>query len=80
MNGHHVGESRGLQFHEALALFTKNAAYLTFQDHQRGTLLPNKRADLVLWNKGLSALQDPDEIRQLEPLMTIANGDFVFES
>lgn len=80
ITGHHVGESRGLQFHEALALFTKNAAYLTFQDHQRGSLSPNKRADLVLWNKELSALQDPDEIRQLEPLMTIANGDFVFES
>jgi predicted amidohydrolase YtcJ len=80
ITGHHVGESRGLQFHEALALFTKNAAYLTFQDHQRGSLSPNKRADLVLWNKELAVLQDPDEIRQLEPLMTIANGDFVFEA
>lgn len=73
-SGRTVGEGEGLALEEALALFTRQAAYLTFQETERGVITPGKRADLVLWDRDLSALESPEELLQARALLTLLDG------
>jgi predicted amidohydrolase YtcJ len=63
----------------ALRLFTRDAAYLQFEEHEKGTLSPGKRADLlVLSASPLAAL--PDRIADIRVLRTIAAGRVVHDA
>jgi predicted amidohydrolase YtcJ len=58
---------------QALRLFTRDAAYLQFEEHDKGTLAPGKRADLVLL--GANPLAVPaDEIAAIRVLRTVCGG------
>ncbi|MFM9068948.1 MAG: amidohydrolase family protein [Planctomycetota bacterium] len=58
---------------QALRFYTANNAYLTFLDHQLGSLEPGKLADFIVLDKDL--LECPvDEIRQTKVIATFLGG------
>ena len=63
---------------EALRMYTDEAARTTFEEMIKGSITPNKVADLIILNKDLSNLP-LDEIKDLEVEMTILNGEIVWE-
>lgn len=63
---------------EALRLFTCDAARLQFEEHEKGTLAPAKRADLVVLS-GNPLTVAPDHIADLRVLRTVAGGRVVYD-
>jgi predicted amidohydrolase YtcJ len=62
---------------EALRLFTSDAAWLQFEEHEKGTISPGKRADLVILDA--SPLAVPAErIREIQVQRTIVGGRDVY--
>jgi predicted amidohydrolase YtcJ len=74
----------GFQIHqalspaEALRLYTRDAAWLQFEEHQKGSLAPGKRADLVVLSEDPLAVA-PDRIADLRVLRTVAGGRVVHD-
>lgn len=63
---------------EAITLFTKGAAYASFEEGIKGSLEPGKLADLVIMSKDLFTVE-PKEILTTEALTTILGGAVVYE-
>ncbi len=63
---------------EAIGLFTKGAAYASFEEDVKGTLEPGKLADMVVLSKDLFTIA-PREILTTEVLVTILGGRIVFQ-
>lgn len=63
---------------EALHAYTSNAAWLGHAEGMVGSLEPGKKADIVLLNQDI--LGDPSSIPQARPLMTMLDGEVVFQS
>ncbi|HEX2695705.1 MAG TPA: amidohydrolase [Acidobacteriota bacterium] len=63
---------------EAIGLFTKGAAYASFEESVKGTLEPGKLADMVVLSKDLFTIA-PREILTTEALVTILGGRIVFQ-
>ena len=63
---------------EAVSLFTKGAAYASFEEDIKGSLEPGKLADLVVLSKDLFTIE-PKEILTTEALATILGGRVVYE-
>jgi hypothetical protein len=64
---------------EALRLYTRDAARLQFEEHEKGTLAPGKRADLVVLS-GSPLACAPDRIAELRVLRTVAGGRVVHDA
>jgi predicted amidohydrolase YtcJ len=64
---------------EALAAYTRDAAYAAFAERDLGTLEPGKLADLVVLDRDLAALPPP-EIRDARVLLTVIGGRVVYEA
>jgi predicted amidohydrolase YtcJ len=64
---------------EALRLFTRDAARLQFEEGEKGTLAPGKRADLAVLSDDPLAV-DPDRIHEIRVLRTVAAGRVVHDS
>jgi predicted amidohydrolase YtcJ len=62
---------------EALALYTKEAARLSFQETEIGDLAPGMSADLAVLSRNPLRVS-PDEIVDCEVLMTFVRGECVF--
>jgi len=67
----------GISRIDALQLFTKNAAFVTFEEESKGTISPGKLADLVILSGDPTRLP-PGEIKELEVEMTIIGGKAVW--
>jgi predicted amidohydrolase YtcJ len=63
---------------EAIGLFTKGAAYASFEEDIKGTLEPGKLADMVVLSKDLFAIP-PREILTTQAEVTILGGRIVFQ-
>lgn len=63
---------------EALAGYTRDAAYAEFQEHEKGQLKPGMLADLVLLSGDLEQTP-PEAITSLKPVLTVMDGRIVFE-
>ena len=64
-------ESLGVE--QALDLFTRSAAFAQFEEHEKGTLAPGKRADFVLLSANPLAVPS-DRIAAIEVVRTIRGG------
>lgn len=63
---------------EAVRSFTSWAAYGAFEEHQRGSLLPGRSADLVLLSH--DPLEVPESLLpEIKPLLTIVAGEIVYD-
>lgn len=62
---------------EALEIYTKNAAYISFEEDTKGTLEKGKYADFIVLSADLYAIP-PEEIWEIEVLSTIVGGKEVY--
>lgn len=58
---------------QALRLFTRDAAFAQFEEHEKGTLAPGKRADLVVLSDDPLRVE-PTQIAALRVLRTVCGG------
>lgn len=72
-----VGEQK-VTLDQALAAYTRDAAYAQFEDNLKGTIEPGKLADIVVLSQDLFAVK-PLEIRKTTPVLTIVGGKIVYE-
>jgi predicted amidohydrolase YtcJ len=63
---------------EALASYTRDAAYAAFNETSRGTLREGFLADFVLLDRNLTNIA-PEEIRDVRVVMTVVGGSVVFQ-
>ena len=64
---------------EAVALYTTNAARIQFEEGEKGTLAPGKRADLVVLS-GNPLTAPPDRIATLRVLRTVSGGRITYDA
>jgi predicted amidohydrolase YtcJ len=64
---------------EALGLFTHQAARLQFEEAEKGTLAPGKRADLVVLSANPLRVE-PERIRGIRVLRTVCGGRVAYGS
>lgn len=77
-SGRVQGSSERLSAIEALELYTRDAAYLTHAEHDRGTLEPGKFADLVVLAENPLEVA-PERISEIKVLRTVVGGATVYE-
>ena len=63
---------------EMLQSYTLNGAIANFREDEVGTIDVGKKADLVVLDKNLLEI-DPSEIADTRELMTVFNGEIVYE-
>ena len=68
-----------ISMHEALKAYTINNAYAAFEEEIRGSIKVGKLADIAVCDKNLMKI-DPEEILDMNVLMTIVDGKIVFEA
>lgn len=62
---------------EAIELFTSCAAYAVFQEDQRGTIEPGKRAHLTVYDRDLLAVPE-EELPKARLLFTVIDGEVLY--
>ena len=62
---------------QALRMWTLNAAYLSFDEKNKGSIEPGKLADLIVVSKDFLSCQ-VDEIKNIETLLTVVGGKVVY--
>jgi predicted amidohydrolase YtcJ len=61
---------------EALRLYSAAGAYLTFEEHRKGTLEPGKLADLAILSADYFSVP-ADEVKRIDALLTLVGGRVV---
>lgn len=82
LNGEPAGgwfPEQKISMHEALKAYTINNAYAAFEDHIRGSIKVGKLADITICDRNLMKI-NPEEVLEINVLMTIVDGRVVFES
>jgi len=64
---------------EALAMYTINAAYASFEEGIKGSITPGKLADMVVLSNNLLKAP-PEQIKDIQVEMTIIGGKLVWEA
>jgi predicted amidohydrolase YtcJ len=77
-SGHYYGVEERLSIAEAVVAYTRNGAYLTFEESEKGTLSAGKLADLVVLSDNLFEI-DVDRILDIEVDLTLLDGRIVYE-
>ena len=72
------GPDEALSIEEAIIGYTRNGAYVTFEEDLKGTIEPGKLADLVVLSDDLLTI-DPERILDVRVEKTILGGRVVFE-
>ena len=69
----HYVQGQSLSVQEALNLYTRNAAFLSFDEKERGSLEPGKVADMIVLNRNPLALK-PAELGSLKVERLLLGG------
>jgi predicted amidohydrolase YtcJ len=78
-SGLSCGESERITAQEVIYSYTAAGAYLTFDEHRKGTLETGKLADLVVTDIDPTTVDDePDKIMEMKVERTILGGKTVF--
>jgi predicted amidohydrolase YtcJ len=70
--GFHPGER--VTIDEALKMFGPGAAFAAFEEDERGTIAPGKRADLTVFTGDVTAME-PAQILRAQVSMTVVGGE-----
>jgi hypothetical protein len=67
-----------LTMHEAIKMYTWDAAYAVFDEDVRGSIKPGKLADLTISDLNLMTI-DPTDVLKMNIEMTVVDGRIVYE-
>lgn len=73
-----IGPEHRVTRAEALRMYTANCAYMSFEEHIKGTLEPGKLADLLILSGSYLDCSDK-ELLSLRPLNTFVGGKMVYK-
>lgn len=76
--GQSVLPQEGISSLEALKIYTLGAAYASFEEKLKGSIATGKLADLVVLSDDPTRVP-PEEIKEIQVLMTIVDGKVVWE-
>jgi len=76
-SGYVLGPDQRATVMEALNAVTQGAAYQYFEEDEKGSITPGKRADLVILEEN-PLLADPAMLSEIKILETFAHGESVF--
>jgi predicted amidohydrolase YtcJ len=63
---------------QALRMMTSDAAFLSFDEKQRGSIEPGKLADLTILSDDFMACEE-EAIRRIKPVATVVGGKIVYQ-
>jgi hypothetical protein len=73
-----IGPGQQISVTEALQMYTSGGAYVSFEERQKGSLVPGKLADLVVLDR--DPFQTPfDELATIQVEMTVVGGEIVYQ-
>lgn len=75
--GRRLEQAEALTPAQALAAVTRHAAYQYFEEGEKGTLRPGKRADMVVLDRDPLSVP-PEALRELQVCRTIKDGQTVY--
>ena len=78
-DGYVLGENQRVTPLEALRAITVNAAYQYFEECEKGSIYPGKRADFVILDRDPLSV-DPMALKDLRVLATIKDGKTLYEA
>jgi predicted amidohydrolase YtcJ len=76
--GEDAWQEERIPVEEAIRAYTVNAAYASFAEKARGSLVPGKVGDITIFDQDLRAM-DPDTLMSAQVDFTIADGDVVWD-
>jgi len=77
--GQEIRPDQGISASEALALYTINAAYASFEEDIKGSITPGKLADIVVLSDDPTSMP-PEQIKDIKVEKTIIGGEVVWEA
>ena len=78
-SGQYIGPTECINAEQAVSLYTREAAYFSFEEKERGTLKEGKWADLVVLDKNPMAVTTED-IPRCRVKMTVVGGRIVYNA
>ena len=78
LTGEQLGGEQCIPVREALRMFTRESAYLTFDEGTKGSIEPGKLADLVVLGEDILSIPKMN-IKDVPILMTVMDGRIVYE-
>jgi predicted amidohydrolase YtcJ len=70
--------SEAISVYEAVAMYTKNAAFCSNEENMKGTISVGKYADFILLDRDIFEVE-PKDIHKIEVLRTVVGGDTKWE-
>jgi predicted amidohydrolase YtcJ len=67
-----------LTIREALTLYTRNGAYMGFEEKRKGTLEPGKLADFIIVDRDVLTIP-PDQLKDVQILKTFVGGELCYQ-
>ena len=72
-----MGSKERISVTDALKAVTVNTAYQYFEERERGSIAPGKRADFVILSEN-PLEKDKMQIRDIRVLATLKDGDVIY--
>ncbi|UCD78062.1 MAG: amidohydrolase [Desulfobacterales bacterium] len=76
-SGEIIGAHEALTMDQAIALYTRGAAYLSFDENHNGSIAPGKRADFTVMAADPRDVK-PEEVPDIPFTMTVVGGEIVW--
>lgn len=78
IQGYQLGTKECMTLNEMLRAMTLNGAFMTDEDDIKGSIEPGKLADVIILDRNLDETE-VEELKNVEVLKTIVDGNIVFE-
>jgi hypothetical protein len=78
-SGQYLSPEERISAKQALAMYTINAAYASFEENIKGSITPGKLADMVVLSDDLLK-SPPEQLKDIRVEMTIIDGRVVWEA